>query len=52
MKVKEYTEDFRSNLKGSGYEYSDEFLYGYIKDLENRLAKLEKKFAKLESDHK
>lgn len=47
--VIEYATEFKSNFKGSGYEYSDEFLYGLILELKSRVEYLEKT---LESDGK
>ena len=44
-----HTREFKSSLNGSGYEYSDEFLYGLISELKLRVEYLEKK---LESDEK
>ena len=48
-KVKEHTTEFTSKLNGSGYDYSDVFLYGLISDLKSRVEYLEKT---LESDGK
>lgn len=47
-KVK-HTDEFKTKLNGSGYEYSDEFLYGLITELKSRVEYLEKT---LESDGK
>lgn len=45
----EITEDFRKEFKESSYKYSDEFLYGLIAELTERVEYLEKKY---ESDGK
>jgi hypothetical protein len=44
-----HTREFKSNLNESGYEFSDEFLYGLISELKSRVEYLEQK---LESDGK
>lgn len=49
MDKAKYTTEFKSNLNKSGYDYSDEFLYGLILELKSRVEYLEKT---LESDGK
>jgi hypothetical protein len=48
-KIKEHTTEFKTKLNGSGYEFSDEFLYGLISELKLRVEYLEQT---LESDGK
>lgn len=48
-KVEVYTNEFKSAFKDSEYHYSDEFLYGLISELKERIDVLEKR---LESDGK